>query len=59
MSRRYSTANMSVVSLQATALEVCDFVYGDGEVPTTVDTIDRFYESSASKHFQLSVVPHN
>jgi len=49
-SNRYSTANMSVISLHATALEVCDFVYGDTDVPTPLDTIDRFYEASASQY---------
>jgi len=39
--------NMSMVSLHATALEVCHSVYGDD--PVSLDTIDRFYEASASE----------
>jgi hypothetical protein len=40
---------MSVVSLHATALEVCDFVYGESDYPTPLDSIERFYEASASE----------
>jgi hypothetical protein len=42
-------SNMSVVSLHATALEVCDFVYGDNDMPAPLDAIDHFYETSASQ----------
>ncbi|KDQ64188.1 hypothetical protein JAAARDRAFT_27813 [Jaapia argillacea MUCL 33604] len=37
---------MSVVSRHATALEVCDMVYGEGE-PASLETIERFYEANA------------
>lgn len=40
-------SNMSMLSLRATALDVCHSVYGDnGASP---DAVDRFYEASASE----------
>lgn len=42
-------SNLSVVSMHATALEVCYSVYG--ETPTTSDAIERFYEADASERF--------
>ena len=40
---------MSVLSLRATSLDVCEYVYGDS-VPS-VDAITQFYEPNASKLF--------
>jgi hypothetical protein len=40
---------MSMVSLHATVLEVCDYVYGDSEMHTSLDDVDRFYESGAGE----------
>jgi hypothetical protein len=38
---------MSVLSLRATSLDVCEYVYGDSA--PSVDAISRFYEPNASK----------
>lgn len=42
-------SNMSVLSLHATALEVCRSVYGDGDESTQVESIHRYYEPSAGQ----------
>jgi len=39
--------NLSVVSRHATALEVCDIVYGNSESATSLDAVERFYEANA------------
>lgn len=39
--------NLPVISMRATALEVCYSVYGENA--TSIDAVDRFYESNASK----------
>ncbi|KAF5388046.1 hypothetical protein D9615_000706 [Tricholomella constricta] len=39
-------SNMSVVSLRATSLDVCEYVYGDSVA--SMDAITRFYEPNAS-----------
>jgi hypothetical protein len=40
---------MSMLSRHATALEVCDFVYGElEELHEEGDVLDRFYEANAS-----------
>lgn len=41
-----SASESSLVSRQATALEVCDLVYGEAELPES-DIVDRIYEASA------------
>lgn len=38
-------SNMSMISICATALDVCEYVYGDGVTP--FDAIARFYETNA------------
>ena len=42
----------------ATALEVCDFVYGNAnhnqETPASLDAVERFYEANASERLALS-----
>jgi len=38
---------MSVVSRHATALEVCDIVYGNSESTASLDAVERFYEANA------------
>lgn len=40
---------MSVVSRHATALEVCDIVYGNSESAMSLDAVERFYEANASE----------
>jgi hypothetical protein len=44
----------SVVSVHATALEVCESVYG--EHPISHDALERFYESSASMFYFSSEI---
>ncbi|EGN92053.1 hypothetical protein SERLA73DRAFT_79932 [Serpula lacrymans var. lacrymans S7.3] len=39
--------DMSVVSRHATALEVCDFVYGNSHEPSFLDAAELFYEANA------------
>lgn len=53
------SSNLSIISIRATALDVCYSVYG--ETPMSMDAIDRFYETSASKLYkQLNpVIPVN
>ncbi|KAJ7584363.1 hypothetical protein C8J56DRAFT_789541 [Mycena floridula] len=43
-----SLSNLSVVSIHATALDVCFAVYG--ETSTSTDVIERFYEADASNY---------
>jgi hypothetical protein len=51
-SSKSTVTNMSTMSRHATALEVCDFVYGDSnEVHAAPDDLDRFYETSASEQY--------
>jgi len=38
---------MSIVSRHATALEVCDIVYGNSESSSSLDAVERFYEANA------------
>lgn len=45
-------SNMSMISICATALDVCEYVYGDGVTP--FDAIARFYETNASECFNHS-----
>jgi hypothetical protein len=40
-------STMSVVSRHATALEVCDIVYGNSESTASLDAVERFYEANA------------
>jgi hypothetical protein len=40
-------SNLSIITLQASAIDVCYSVYGDN--PTSSDAIERFYEANASK----------
>jgi hypothetical protein len=40
---------VSVVSRHATALEVCDLVYGNSESAASLDAVERFYEPNASE----------
>ncbi|KAG5648757.1 hypothetical protein DXG03_000105 [Asterophora parasitica] len=40
-------SNMSVVSMRAVSLDVCEYVYGDSMVST--DTVNRFYEPNAKR----------
>lgn len=42
-------SDVSVISRHATAMEVCELVYGNAGL-TPWDTIERFYESSAGTH---------
>ncbi|KAG6866126.1 hypothetical protein C0991_008434 [Blastosporella zonata] len=44
--RRGSVSNMSVMSIRATSLDVCEFVYG--ERTSSMDAISRFYEPNAT-----------
>lgn len=44
-----NSTHMSVLSRHATALEVCDIVYGNSESAVSLDAVERFYESNASK----------
>lgn len=39
--------NYPLISMRATALEVCYSVYGENA--TSLDAVDRFYESNAGK----------
>ncbi len=39
-------SNLSIVSMHATALDICYTIYG--EATLSPEIIDRFYESSAS-----------
>ncbi|EPQ58967.1 hypothetical protein GLOTRDRAFT_33026, partial [Gloeophyllum trabeum ATCC 11539] len=46
-----ATGDLSIVSGRATALEVCDLVYGDGDGRhSTLDAIERYYESNAGAY---------
>ena len=42
-------STLSVVSRHATALEVCDIVYGNSESTVSLDAVERFYEANASE----------
>jgi hypothetical protein len=44
-----TVSNMSMISIRATALDVCEYVYGDSTAP--FDAIARFYETNASQCF--------
>jgi hypothetical protein len=43
-------STLSVVSRHATALEVCDMVYGNSESEVSLDAVERFYEANASEY---------
>ncbi|KAH7914443.1 hypothetical protein BJ138DRAFT_1208604 [Hygrophoropsis aurantiaca] len=45
---RDKSIDMSVVSRHATALEVCDFVYGNSSSPKFLNAVELFYEDHAS-----------
>jgi len=55
IAHRQSRSDMSVLSLRATSLDVCEYVYGDS-VPS-VDAISQFYEPNASKPFIRALSP--
>jgi hypothetical protein len=40
---------MSIISVRTTALDVCEYVYGDSVAP--FDAMARFYETNASQCF--------
>jgi len=40
-------STLSVVTRHATALEVCDIVYGNSESIASLDAVERFYEANA------------
>jgi len=42
-----ASSNLSVVSRQATAMEVCDLVYGNSKNTASLDAVERFYETNA------------
>jgi hypothetical protein len=44
---------MSMISVRTTALDVCEFVYGDNVAP--FNTVARFYETNASQCFQSCI----
>ncbi|KAF8659132.1 hypothetical protein AX16_001902 [Volvariella volvacea WC 439] len=46
--RNYDASNLSMISLRAAAVEVCQSVYGDNRF--SVDAVDRFYETNAITH---------
>lgn len=47
-------SSMSVVSIRATSLDVCEYVYGEGV--TSMDVVSRFYEPNASKFLLFFLV---
>ncbi|PFH47811.1 hypothetical protein AMATHDRAFT_197516 [Amanita thiersii Skay4041] len=44
--------NLPVVSMRATALEVCYSVYGENA--TSMEAVDRFYEPNAGEHYHTT-----
>jgi len=42
-----AASTLSIVSRHATALEVCDIVYGNSESTVSLDAVERFYEANA------------
>lgn len=53
-----SKSTMSLVSARhATALEVCDVLYGPAPDPIGLDAIERYYESGASEaHYHCRLI---
>ncbi|TFK55379.1 hypothetical protein OE88DRAFT_1764747 [Heliocybe sulcata] len=55
ITRNSSLGDLSVMSRHATALEVCDLVYGEGDGQTsTLDAIEQFYEANAGRTYAYS-----
>jgi hypothetical protein len=54
---RDAGSTVSVVSRHATALEVCDIVYGNSESTASLDAVERFYEANASESQQPRCLP--